>query len=74
MRPTVSSLRLVGRVDRHRCDDLSVRVVWIERQRVTTTHVQLHHLAGVDVLEHGDHVVVGEAQHAGTVHKHQHVP
>jgi hypothetical protein len=24
-------------------------------------------------LEHGHHVVVGEAQHAGSVHVHQHI-
>ena len=36
-------------------------------------HGDMFYLSGVDVLEHGDHVVVSEAEDADTVHVAQHV-
>ena len=70
----VGPLPLLGRGDGHRGHDLRVRVVRVEGEGVAATHVQPHHLARPDALEHGDHVVVGEAQHARPVHVDQHVP
>ena len=64
---------LVGRGDRHRRHNLRVGVVRVEGERVAAADVQRDQLPGGNALEHGHHVVVGEAQHAGAVHVHQHV-
>ena len=64
---------LIRRCDRDRRHNLCVGVVGVEGERVAAAHVQGDQLAGRNALEHGHHVVVGEAEHTGTVHVHQHV-
>ncbi len=53
--------------------DLRVRVVGIEGQGVAPTDLKSDGLAGRDGLEHGDHVVVGEAEDARVVDEDQNV-
>ncbi len=64
---------LIRRGDGDCRHNLRVGIVGVEGEGVAAAHVQGDQLAGGNALEHRHHVVVGEAQHAGPVHVHQHV-
>ena len=66
-----ANVRLLS--DSHSCDDFSVGIVGIERQRISPTHLEGDGLPGSNRLEHVHHVVVGVTQDALVHHVHDHV-
>jgi len=59
--------------DSHSGDHFRVRIVGVIGQSVASTHFQIDSVPRVDGLEHADHVVVRETQHARCVHVHKNI-
>ena len=52
---------------------LRIGIVGVEGQWITPTNLQRDSLTAADRLEHVDHLVMRESQHARVIHVHQHV-
>ena len=59
--------------DRNGRDNLRVWIVRVKREWISSADLQRHDVVGRDALEHGHHVVVGEAKDALVVHVHEDV-